>query len=221
MRITRLALDAPGDQLGQLRAFYEKGLGFEVADTGSDGLSLVVGEAELVFSRAGGAPFYHFALLVPDGRFDAACRWVTQAVKPLEGRDGNTTFDFSDWDARALYFLDPAGNIIEIICHTGLAGGGKHADAPFEAAELAGISEAALITADPAQKAREIEAETGIPVWDGDPGAGIVFAGERGRTLVISRTGRGLMPTRRPGEEHPLTAAIERDDGSTVVVGTA
>ena len=217
MRIVRLELGAPAGRLDALRSFYGHELGFAIGELDT-GFALRVGGAELVFRAAGGEPFHHFALLVPDGRFDAAVRWLETGVEALRGRDGNTVFDFSAWEARALYFHDPAGNIVELIEHAGLAANGRPPDDDFAPGELAGISEAALIAADPAARAEQIAAGTGVPVWDGDESAGILFAGERGHTLVISRTGRGLMPTRRPGEEHPLAVTIQRDDGSTAVV---
>jgi len=30
---------------------------------------------------------------------------------------GSGVFDFENWDARAVYFLDPAGSIVELIAH--------------------------------------------------------------------------------------------------------
>ncbi len=218
MKIASLELQAPARRLEALRSFYAGSLGLEAIESDAGGLALRAGDGELRFHAAGGSPFYHFAVLVPDGRFDAARRWVEAVTEPLELRDGGTVIDFSDWDARALYFEDPAGNIVEIICHAGIAVSARGPEEPFAARELAGISEAALVAGDPAAKADAIEAETGIGVWDGNAEAGILFSGERGRTLVISRTGRGLMPTHRPGEEHPAVVTLQRDDGSSAVV---
>ena len=79
----------------------------------------------LELRAAAGAPFYHFALLVPGDRFDAALAWARERVELLPDREtGEVVFDFTNWDARAVYFHDPAGNIVELIAHRGIGEGG-------------------------------------------------------------------------------------------------
>ena len=55
-------------------------------------------------------PYYHFALLVPGDRFDAALAWARDRVELLPDREtGEVVFDFANWDAMAIYFHDPGG----------------------------------------------------------------------------------------------------------------
>ena len=118
-------------------------------------------------------------------------------------RRADTVFDFNNWDALACYCLDPAGNILELIAHRGIAD--SSAEGAFEAGEVVGLSEVGLVVDDKARAASEIE-RLGLRVWDGEIAepAGLVFVGERSRTLILAPPGRGWLPTGRPAEVHPV-----------------
>jgi hypothetical protein len=167
-----------------------------------------IGGAELAFTAADGEPFHHVALLVPGDRFAAAHAWLGERVPILPSQDGGTVFDFDFWDAQACYFHDPAGNILELIAHRGLAERG--ASGPFTAAELAGISEVGVVTPRPADAVATLERELGLALWSGavEAEGGLGFVGRKAHTLVVSGTGRGWLPTGRPAEPHPATVTF-------------
>jgi catechol 2,3-dioxygenase-like lactoylglutathione lyase family enzyme len=161
-----------------------------------------VGETRLCFRADEGKPFYHFALLVPGDRFDAALAWARERVELL-----GDVFDFEAWDARAFYFHDPAGNIVELIAHHGLEENGR--EGAFDASELVGFSELGIV----GDKQRELAAleARGLRLWDGtmeEPDS-LAFVGEKGRTLILSSPGRGWLPTGRPAEPHPVEFELD------------
>ncbi|HJU37179.1 MAG TPA: hypothetical protein VJ716_07170 [Gaiellaceae bacterium] len=203
MRFAEVTLDAPLDP----RAFYG-GLGLPLDDD-----AIVVGETRLRFRVQDGGAFYHFALLVPGDRFDAALAWARGQVELL-----GDVFDFDFWDARALYFHDPAGNIVELIGQRALDENGRTGD--FAAEELVGFSELGIV-GDPARSLRRLET-IGLELWDGSAEGEnrLAFVGEKGRTLILSPPGRGWLPTGRPAEPHPLatTLAGVRDPDDLVTV---
>lgn len=216
MRFVEVNLSAPADRLDDLRRFYGAVLGRAWSADGATGGH--VGESHLVLTAGEGAPFFHVALLVPGDRFTAAYRWAAGALDLLPDRTtGDVIFDFPDWDAQAVYFHDPAGNIMELIAHRGLAHNDK--TGAFHPSELAGISEVGLV-GDPAHLARAIRSHLGLEVWDGgvDRPGGLAFVGERGRTLILGRMGRGWMPTGRPAEAHPLTVTLAAPREGEVVL---
>jgi hypothetical protein len=196
MRFVEVTLAAPLD----LRDFYGGELGLPL-----DGETIVVGETRVKFRVEAGGAFYHFALLVPGDRFDAALAWAGERVELL-----GDVFDFDFWDARAVYFHDPAGSIVELIAHHGLDGNG-HSDA-FSPEELVGMSEVGVV-GDPPELLRELEA-AGLELWDGEVDApdGLAFVGEKGRTLILARPGRGWLPTGRPSEPYPVELVLELAD---------
>jgi hypothetical protein len=193
VKLAEVTLHAPLD----LQGFYGSDLGLPL-----DGDAIVVGETRLCFRVEDGGGFYHFALLVPGDRFDAARAWAGERVELL-----GDVFDAEAWDARAVYFHDPAGNIVELIAHHQLARNGRAGD--FAADELVGFSELGLV-GDPPELLQRLEA-LGLEMWDGtieEPGR-LAFVGEQGRTLILSPAGRGWMPTSRPAEPHPVEVLIE------------
>jgi len=177
VRFEHVRLRAPERLLPELQEFYAR---------------LGTGETELEFAAGEGKPFYHFAFLVPPGRFDDL---LAAAPEPLPDREtGDVVFDFEAWDAKAFYFHDPAENIVEVIAHEGI--------------EEEGLSELGLV-GDPRALAQPLFG-LGLELWDGtleEPGR-LAFLGERGRTLILAPEGRGWMPTGRPAEPHPVEAVL-------------
>ena len=194
VRFAEVILAAPLD----LRGFYGRELGLPI-----DAEAIVVGETRLRFEvEDGSAAFYHFALLVPGDRFDAALAWAGQRVELL-----GDVFQFENWDAEAVYFHDPAGSIVELIAHHGLEESGH--EGPFAADELVGFSELGIV-GDRAPLLRRLEAE-GLELWSGtvDEPDRLAFVGEKGRTLILAPPGRGWLPTDRPAEPHPVEYVLE------------
>ena len=204
IRLARVELEAPGEALDSLAGWYADVLGLEL-----DGARVRVGADELTFAAAAGdaRPFYHFAFLVPGDRFEAAHEWLggRSELLPRAGTD-ETVFDFGFWDALACYAEDPAGNIVELIAHHGLAERG--AQGAFAGGELAGISEIGLVLEDPAAAAAQLERELGLDPWSGDASSGLGFVGRRAHTLIVSRTERGWLPTGRPAEIHHVMVTV-------------
>jgi hypothetical protein len=116
-------------------------------------------------------------------------------------------FDFTNWDARAVYFHDPAGSIVELIAHRGIGEAGVAGD--FAPSELLGVSEIGLVC-DPPSLAAALEQELGLEVWDGTvEGEGrLAFVGAKARTLILCRAGRPWLPTGRPAEAHPVEVTL-------------
>jgi hypothetical protein len=193
MRFAEVTLAAPLD----LRDFYGGELGLPL-----DGEAIVVGETRLRFEVEEGDAFYHFALLVPGDRFDAALAWGRERVELL-----GDVFEFENWDAEAVYFHDPAGNIVELIAHHGLEENGRSGG--FTAAELLGFSELGIV-GDKAQQLRRLESR-GLSLWDGtmDEPDRLAFVGEKGRTVILAPPGRGWLPTGRQAEPHPVEFVLE------------
>lgn len=195
MRFTSVTLAGPPG----LSAFYGDVLGLPL-----DGDAIVVGETRLRFEPGGDGAFYHFALLVPGDRFDAALAWARERVELL-----GDVFEAEAWKARAVYLHDPAGNIVELIAHRGLEENGR--SGAFAADELVGFSELGLVG--DLRRTLEMLERRGLRLWDGtieEPDR-LAFVGEPGRTLILAPAGRGWMPLGRPAEPHPVGFRLELD----------
>lgn len=193
MKFTSVTLAGPPG----LPMFYRDVLGLPL-----DGDAIVVGETRLSFEPADGGAFYHFALLVPGDRFGAAHAWSRERVELL-----GDVFESDAWDSQAVYFHDPAGNILELIAHRGLEESGRSDG--FAAEELVGFSELGIV-GDQALKLQMLESR-GLSLWDGtigEPGR-LAFVGEKGRTVILAPEGRGWVPTGRPAEAHPVEFTLD------------
>jgi extradiol dioxygenase family protein len=215
MRFADVRLGASPDRLPALAGFYGERLGLE-----HDGAAFTVGETRLEFVDGAGEPFYHFALLVPGDRFEAALAWARERVELLSWPDSDeVVFDFDFWDAQACYFLDPAGNIVEFVAHRGTAHNGQQGH--FSGHELVGLSELGLVGDQPTMAAA-LREQLGLEVWDGslDEPRGLAFVGEKARTLILASPSRGWMPTGRPAERHALEVRLEETaEGDATVEG--
>lgn len=194
VRFAEVTLDAPLD----LREFYGGELGLQL-----DGDAIVVGQTRLRFRVEEDGAFYHFALLVPGDRFDAALAWAGERAELL----GDDVFDFDFWDARAVYFHDPAGSIVELIAHHGLEENGRAGG--FAADELVGLSELGIV-GDPPELLNQLET-VGLELWSGsvEGESSLAFVGEKGRTVILAPPGRGWLPTGRPAAPHPVELDLE------------
>jgi hypothetical protein len=193
MRFVEVTLAAPAALVPELDAFY-RGM------TGETTLRFVAGEGE---------PFYHFALLLPGDRFDAALAWADSQFEILaDPETGERIFRTTDsWNSSAVYFHDPAGNIVELIAHHGLEEDGRNG--AFMPEEILGFSELGLVGDRRALLGR-LEA-LGLELFRGtvDEPDRLAFVGELGRTFILAPTGRGWLPLGRPAEEHPVSYEIE------------
>ncbi|MFZ0091082.1 MAG: hypothetical protein WAL63_16360 [Solirubrobacteraceae bacterium] len=199
----------------ELDRFYVGDLGLDKMPAEDAPDKYAVGPARLRFNRAvdDSAPFYHFALLAPGDRFAEAKGWLSGAGSLLSDSDGQTTFDFDFWDAKASYALDPAGNIVEIIAHRGVAESG--ASGAFDPGELCGVSEVGLVTVRVPQAVEALQ-QAGLPLWSGTTEAdSLAFCGAKAHTLIACSPGRGWLPTDRPAEVHPVQARIRDRHGLT------
>lgn len=215
-----MRLGAPAARTRELADFYSRQLGIPAARE-ANGVRLTIGETTLEFVMSAAAPFYHFALLVPGNRFDAALEWARARTEllPVPG-SAEVVFEFDAWRARACYFHDPAGSIVELIAHRAL--GETTMSGEFQAAELIGLSELGLV-GDPVRMASLLEQELGLELWDGtvsEPNR-LAFVGEPARTLILSPAGRGWLPTGRPAEVHDIDALLSgRREGDTHLEGS-
>lgn len=115
MRIKHVTLHTTALQYQQV--FYHELLGFPLVKADATSFTLQAGESTLTFRKSyDGAHIHHFAFNIPAQQFEEAIEWALERVDLLPYH-GQPYLDFSEssWDARALYFYDAGGNIVELI----------------------------------------------------------------------------------------------------------
>jgi hypothetical protein len=106
---------------------------------------------------AEGQPFYHFAFDIPENKILAAYAWQRQKTPllPLRPERFSTMHEapfpdevvyLPDWNAHAIYFLDPAGSLVEYCArHTAATTVTTASAEPFTSQDLLYISEVGFV----------------------------------------------------------------------------
>jgi extradiol dioxygenase family protein len=143
MRLQELILQAK--HLDELDQFYKTVLQLQVTQTNSKSISLKAGKTTLIFQQTNLAakPFYHFAFNIPSNKIEEAFQWLKTKVKLLWIEEYKSYIaEFASWHARSVYFIDPAGNIVEFIARFDL----HNDDAePFSSSQILNISEIGIV----------------------------------------------------------------------------
>lgn len=226
MRLLEITL--PAADLDAMRRFYCATLGLpEIVPAWTGRLAIQCGATRLFFRAAmpGWDGRYHFAFDIPAGRFAAAFDWLRGRCTPLADRKGETRFHSHSWKADSVYFIDPQGNILELIARQDKPVLAEAAtldpDRPFNASEILAISELGLATPDVTGSVATLQARMpGLPVYSGrSAGSGPVsdtFAavGDLDGLLVVVQYGRIWYPDSGvPANLLPLDALLEIEPG--------
>lgn len=197
--------------LGRTLDFYENVLGLTLTEHPAERLTFKTGRSKLVFEAAPQRrqPFYHLAFSVPHNQFEAAVRWLEPRTAILPFCGDHRIADFPAWEARAVYFHDPEGNILELIARRPLPAAPS---ALFGRTPIVGLSEIGIVADNVELACQALHERYGVPYFARGPRLRDFAAmGDDEGLFIVCQTGRGWWPTLRPAERHPLEVAIERD----------
>ncbi|GAA4325938.1 hypothetical protein GCM10023115_39700 [Pontixanthobacter gangjinensis] len=144
--------------------FYRDELGFEVSGLSEDSFELKMGYSVLKFKYRENATPYHIALHVPDNQEKEALEWL-ESIVPVLDYNTDKIIDFSNWEAKSVYFYDRDHNIMEFISRREF-----HApeSAIFNADNIVGVAEIGLVTNDITSKFEKLNLECNLNRFDGD-----------------------------------------------------
>src|SRR6201999_4177738 len=143
MRIVGLTMECA--DLEAQGEFWAETLGMDVARSGSE-VEVRLRSSTIRFRRAapGTGPRHHFAINVPPGSIERAAAWVDARHELLAFRgdpdeEEGATIVHAGRGTPAVYFLDAAGNVVELIASTFLdeAGGEEAGFGPQSLIDLA------------------------------------------------------------------------------------
>jgi catechol 2,3-dioxygenase-like lactoylglutathione lyase family enzyme len=184
------------------RRLYVDALGLEELDAPPAGLAVRVGRSTLVFEPGGWSP-QHVAFRIPASAYADALGWLGERTALLPNAEGGPEHPFPAWNAHAMYFRDPDGNVLELIAHHDLD---DAYEPPFGPAGLLAIGEAGVPVDDLPMFLAELERRHGIRRWSGD-GVGFAAAGDKHGSLIVVPRGRPWHPV--PGSDATAPLAIE------------
>ncbi|GAB3511398.1 hypothetical protein GCM10027341_50820 [Spirosoma knui] len=183
-----LAIDLyTNDPIGT-RAFYTQRLGLPIVSESATHLTLQLGWTQLTFWAVSVpvAP-YHLAINVPRGALEVCMYYFDFEYLDTQAR-GQTVAEFPNWNARAAYFYDNAGNLLEFI---------GRADLPLDDPNLTindlfqGVSEIGIATEDVTLTTCQLAAQFGIEQFSKSaPKLDFNAVGNDDGLFILSRIGR-------------------------------
>lgn len=208
MRILELTL-ATGDVAGE-SMFWGETLGLPVRDGGGGAIEVSLQASTLRFEKAspGIDPRYHYAINVPRGSIEEAAAWIAERHELLgfhgdPDEEEGATIVHTDRGASALYFLDAADNVVELIANDHLDNG---SDEPFGPDSLLEIAEIGIASADTEATRDAIqEALSAEILWGGREGWLLTAIGDDHGLVIVAPTGRGWIPVGLPARPLPTT----------------
>jgi hypothetical protein len=158
--------------------------------------------ASRVRFEPGPAVCSHFAVNVPPERFEEAVDWGRTQAELIQ-----EDVPFEMWRARAAYYFDPVGNLVELIARERAPG--KQL--------LIEVSEVGLPVADVGAAVEFLESELGLPHFSGDRENFSAVGDDRGLFILVP-VGRAWLFTDRPATDAPVRVTIEGDAARELVL---
>jgi catechol 2,3-dioxygenase-like lactoylglutathione lyase family enzyme len=197
-----LETDLLTKDLAGTEKFYSSVLGLRIIEKTDASLLISCGRSVLRFLRSEEKtnPVYHFAFAVPYVNFKEAVTWASIHLNLINLEHNNVIAEFINWNARAVYFKDNNGNILEFISRTSE---GEVMHEPFDPTLIQHIAEVGIVTDSVAVFARQLSNTYKIPVYEKQPLHDNFGAmGDDSGLLILSSPGREWYPTEVKAEKH-------------------
>ncbi len=219
MKIAQLTLKT--HTLDTLREFYADHLGLNLLEETDDSFTLDAGESRLTFvaDDEEEAYRYHFAFNIPYNQMMDAELWLAQRVSLIIPHGAKDAWvEHTDWQAEALYFADPAGNIVEFIGRQRLA---EDTAIPFSAQSILNISEIGVVVTHIEKEVAGLRQQDALELPDfGSNSADFYPIGDDNGLLIFARAGRAWFPTQDVlAESYPIILTVQGSDTQTLTIG--
>ena len=154
------------DLIGTI-TFYKNILQLPVKEEENAGITFQVGETKLIFKASVNQhPTYHFAFAIPANQIQEAYEWAKDKLLILDAEPGEKIIDFDSWHAKAFYFLDNNGNILEFIARFDLP---NKSFLPFKGSSFTSINEIGIVTQDVSSACKKMIVQYGLEYFYRQP----------------------------------------------------
>ena len=178
--------------LDELRFFYTRKFNFPVVNDENDSLTLKIGDSLLTFEENRiHKSYYHFAFNIPFGELEKAVKWVHKKVEVIEFDDAAIQ-EFRAWNAKAIYFMDPAGNIVELI---GRKRFNDEKVTSFNESAILNISEVGIPVFEVSSTYKAMKSATGIEKFDCVSNIFCAAGDDEGLFILVDSAEKSWFPT--------------------------
>ncbi len=205
MKIKKLKIYT--SNIKQQLELYRDELGFEIGNYTEDSFELVAGYSILRFEFREKATPYHIAFHVPDVQENEALRWLENIIPVLKYND-DKIIDFSNWQAKSIYFYDKDKNIMELISRREFQ---KPESAIFNSSNIVGLAEIGMVTKEIKPKFEKLKLECGLDHFDGDFDRFCAIGDPSGLLITINNDKKDWFPTSDKAYSSDFEMEFEHD----------
>ncbi|WP_026914989.1 VOC family protein [Christiangramia portivictoriae] len=172
-------------------SFYKDLLGMEIICYEEDHFEIQCGFSILRFEYREQYEPTHFAFHIPDEQEQEALNWLQTIVPVLQYND-QYIIDFSNWNAKSVYFYDKDRNIVEFISRRNFR---KPELGVFSAESVIGIAEIGLATRNIKEIFKPLNVEVDLHKYDGDYEHFCAIGEDSGLLIVVNSANKEWFPT--------------------------
>ena len=181
MKIKKLKLYTT--RLSAQRDFYQKILGLLIIKETENEVHFHIGNSILIFEQKAQAIPYHVAINIPANQENEALEWLKSRVNILKYAEKEVQ-DFTNWNAKAMYFYDPDKNIMELIARKDLP---NTSEQIFDQNAFLEISEIGMPVTDINPIFKLLHEQCGLEVYDGNFDRFCAIGHETGLFICINK----------------------------------
>jgi len=199
------------NNLAETKFFYHQILGFPIIIEEKNFISFQAGFSLLTFQETKEKnPVYHFAFNIPCNKIEEALHWLELKTEIIKADEETEIVDFKNWNAKAVYFLDNNGNILELIARSDL----KNEDnKEFTSNSFISISEMDIVIDNVVKTATDLIQSLNISYFDKQkPAEEFAALGDDNGLLILSKAGRNWFLTDSPSQKHWQKIIIETEE---------
>ena len=173
------------NKINEQEDFYRNVLDFHCSRLTKFKLEIQAGSTKLILIESEKQFFYHFAFLIPNGTLDTAIKYLESKSMELLLHKEKKIIHFES--ARAIYFYDRDGNIVEFIERSDLS---YSSSCDFSIDQIIKINEIGLPVSNPLQMAKELRFKFGIiPIKDAPFYDNFCWVGDHNGAIIVVKEG--------------------------------
>ena len=204
------------NDIHKTESYYTDILGFKIVEKREAFISFQAGASLLIFNSTDiPNPVYHFAFNIPKNKLEEALLWLNSRLQVIPVSENNPIADFADWNAKAIYFYDNNGNILEFIARFDLD---NAIDIEFDSSCIQSISEIGIVCRDVIQQTYDLMKEYKLGLFS-NPELKEQFAaiGDNEGLFIVVREGRDWYPTKIKSEAFWFSVSFMNNDGEVKI----
>jgi len=183
--------------LSEMKRFYTEDLEMELLSEAENYFVVKAGTTKLLFERDQCTPYYHICFRTGSDYYDQMFNRLAEKSLLLPNEEGQYSMF---WEGKQAYFIDPDGNILEILERPFIWGENQPQTGWYDVGEI-GM---------PVKTVAEMQTEFRPYLQNRYKAKDDLFAfyGDQKGVFVLVKEGRNWYPTERGASIHPISAVV-------------